>query len=96
MEKGADTQGQIISKICKDSYNVDENKFKTCENVEIGFDSNIPFIKIQFKGYDKPLSFMLDTGAEVNLIKLSVVKKCFPLLITLGIRSMCEEVKQLG
>ena len=38
---------------------------------------------------------MLDSGAEVNLIKLSVIKKClFPLPITLGIRGMCGGIGQ--
>ena len=95
MKKGAVAEGEIISAICKDSYNIDENRLKMWKKVEIGFDSNIPFIKIQFKGYDKPLSFMLDSGAEVNLIKLSVIKKClFPLPITLGIRGMCGGIGQ--
>ena len=90
MGKGATTEGEIISAICKENYNIDENRLKTWEKIEIGFDSNIPFIKIQFKGYEKPLSFMLDSGAEVNLIKLSVVKNYInPLPITLGIRGMC-------
>ena len=90
MKIGANTEGEIISAICKDSYNIDENRLKIWEKVEIGHDSNIPFIKILFKGYDMPLSFMLDSGAEVNLIKLSKVKKYLsPLPITLGIRGMC-------
>ena len=57
--------------------------------MEVGFDSNIPFIKIPFKGYKRPLTFMCDSGAEVNLIKLSVLQDVSPLPIQLKIAGMC-------
>lgn len=58
--------------------------------MEVGFNSNIPFIKIPFKGLSRPLSFMCDSGAEVNLIKLSVLKDfVLPLPIKTRIAGMC-------
>lgn len=83
-------EGEVISATDKDHEKLDVSKIRINSYAEDGFNSNIPFIQISFKGISRPLTFMCDSGAEVNLIKLSAIThNLLPIPIKLQIAGMC-------
>lgn len=83
-------EGEVISATDVNYEKLDLSKLRINLYAKDGFNSNIPYIQMSFKGISRPLTFMCDSGAEVNLIKLSAIKdNLLPIPIKLQIAGMC-------